>query len=285
MRRVSREEFQADLPAILEAMDQPSIDGVNTWFVSKAAREAGLKVAISGLGGDELLAGYPSFVDLPRWRRRWGVVAAVPGVGKLARGLIGAFAPGFARERPKALGFLQYAHSLAGAYLLRRGLFLPDELREMLDPAVVRDGLRRLMPLRRIAADLVPDPGSDMARICALESANYLRNQLLRDADWAGMAHGVEIRAPLVDATLLKSLAPSMRDLVPGIGKAALARAPSLPLPDEILNRAKTGFSVPTAAWMRMAGGGPAAATGSAAEASGLMSRRWSRTVLRSCAA
>ena len=64
VRRVSEREFVEDLPAILEAMDQPSIDGVNTWFVSKAAKEAGLKVALSGLGGDELLAGYPSFCRL-----------------------------------------------------------------------------------------------------------------------------------------------------------------------------------------------------------------------------
>ncbi len=78
VRRVDRAEFEADLPAILEAMDQPSIDGVNTWFVAKAAKAAGLKVAISGLGGDELLAGYPSFVDLPRWRRRFGAWPEYP---------------------------------------------------------------------------------------------------------------------------------------------------------------------------------------------------------------
>src|SRR5262249_54564077 len=82
-RRVGQREFLDDLPAILDAMDQPSIDGVNTWFVAKAAREAGLKVAISGLGGDELLAGYPSFVDVPRWRRRFGPLARVPGLGRL----------------------------------------------------------------------------------------------------------------------------------------------------------------------------------------------------------
>ena len=75
VRWVARTEFEADLPAIFAAMDQPSIDGVNTWFVAKAAKEAGLKVAVSGLGGDELLAGYPSFVDLPRWRRRYGPLA------------------------------------------------------------------------------------------------------------------------------------------------------------------------------------------------------------------
>src|SRR5690242_2887463 len=97
VRRVSQREFVEDLPLILEAMDQPSIDGVNTWFVSKAAKEAGLKVALSGLGGDELLAGYPSFLDLPRWRRRFGPFAAVPGLGFIARALIGTVAPGFAR--------------------------------------------------------------------------------------------------------------------------------------------------------------------------------------------
>src|SRR5262249_33090834 len=74
VRRLSQEEFLHDLPAVLAAMDQPSIDGVNTWFVSKAAKEAGLKVALSGLGGDELLGGYPSFTDVPRWRRRFGML-------------------------------------------------------------------------------------------------------------------------------------------------------------------------------------------------------------------
>ena len=125
VRRVDEREFREDLPAIIAAMDQPSIDGVNTWFVAKAAKEAGLKVALSGLGGDELLAGYPSFVDLPRWRRRFGPFAMVPGLGRVARPLIRALAPGFASARPKALGLLEYADSWAGAYLLRRGLFLP----------------------------------------------------------------------------------------------------------------------------------------------------------------
>ena len=285
VRRVSKREFQEDLPAILDAMDQPSIDGVNTWFVAKAAKEAGLKVALSGLGGDELLGGYPSFADVPRWRRRWGPLAAIPGVGKLTRGLIGALAPDLARERPKALGLLEYAHSWGGAYLLRRGLFLPYELGAILGSDVAREGVRRLMPLRRLAAGVVPDPGSDMARVCALESANYLRNQLLRDADWAGMAHGVEIRVPLVDATLLKSLAPAMPTLAPGTGKAALAQAPALALPDEILTRAKTGFVVPASAWMGAVAGDPVAATDGASEAKGLASRRWSRKVLQSCAA
>jgi asparagine synthase (glutamine-hydrolysing) len=277
VRRVGQGEFLGDLPAILEAMDQPSIDGINTWFVSKAAREVGLKIAISGLGGDELLAGYPSFVDVPRWRRRFGPLAILPGLGRLARLFMRAF-PGAAAARPKALSLLEYADSWAGAYLLRRGLFLPHELNEFMEPDFAREGLRRLAPLRRLAASLAPDPGSDIARICVLESAHYMRNQLLRDADWAGMAHGLEIRVPLVDVTLLKSVAPLAAVLGRGVGKAALARAPSVPLPEEIVTRSKTGFVVPTGTWMAAACHlGPGAG---GMKPKGLVSRCWSRMVL-----
>ena len=277
VRRVSEQEFRRDLPAIFDAMDQPSIDGVNTWFVAKAATEVGLKVAISGLGGDELLGGYPSFVDLPRWRRRFGPFASVPGAGQLSRFALRRFAPRLAEARPKALGLLEYANSWAGAYLLRRGLLLPHELAQIMDRDLAREGLRRLRPLQRLQATLLPDPGGDAARVCALESANYMRHQLLRDADWAGMAHSLEIRVPLVDTILLRELAPAIPSLKPGAGKAALALAPQLPLPDAIVKRAKTGFAVPTSAWTA---GTSKQLQGKGNEPKGIASRRWSRTVL-----
>jgi len=280
VRHLSEKEFVEDLPQILEAMDQPSIDGVNAWFVSKAAKEAGLKVALSGLGGDELLGGYPSFLDLPRWRRRFGLLAGVPGLGLLARKFIGGIAPGFSRARPKALGVLEHSGTWAGTYLLRRGLFLPNELPDVMDAEIAREGLRRLKPLRRLAASLTPDPSSDVARVCVLESAHYMRNQLLRDADWAGMAHSLEIRVPLVDFTLLGALARTIPALTPGAGKAALAEAPVVPLPNEIVTRAKSGFSVPTGDWMNAAAGEGSRPIERAAEARGLVSRRWSRVVL-----
>jgi asparagine synthase (glutamine-hydrolysing) len=278
VRRVSEQEFQRDLPDILKAMDQPSIDGVNTWYVAKAAKEAGLKVALSGLGGDELLGGYPSFVTLPRWRRRFGPLASIPGLGHLARLIIRAVAPEFVRARPKALGLLEYANRWPGTYLLQRGLFLPHELGTFVDHDMVREGMRRLKPFDRLAMSIVPDPGSDLARVSVLEASNYMRHQLLRDADWAGMAHGVEIRVPLVDVVLLKVVAPTFAGLVPGSGKAALAQAPSRPLPEELLARAKTGFAVPTGAWMtRTTGSGP---TDAGQRPKGLVSRDWSRIVL-----
>jgi asparagine synthase (glutamine-hydrolysing) len=273
VRHVGEREFLDDLPSILDAMDQPSIDGINTWFIAKAAREVGLKVALSGLGGDELLAGYPSFIDLPRWRRRLGPLAAMPGAGRVGRLIIGAFAPGLAAARPKAPALLEHSNTWAGTYLLRRGLFLPHELSGILGPDLAREGLRRLKPARRLAASIAPDPGSDVGRVCALESSQYMRNQLLRDADWAGMAHGLEIRVPFVDVTVLGTLAPVMGGLRPGAGKAALAKAPSIPVPDKVVMRAKTGFGVPTGAWM-------ATAAGARTEPKGLVSRRWSRVVL-----
>jgi asparagine synthase (glutamine-hydrolysing) len=285
MRRVSEREFREDLPAIIEAMDQPSIDGVNSWFVAKAAKEAGLKVALSGLGGDELLAGYPSFVDLPRWRRAFGALAVVPGLGWGARSLIRTLAPGFMRQTPKALALLEYARSWAGVYLLRRGLFLPYELNEVMGPDLAREGLRRLKPLRRLADNLSPDPGSNVGRVCALESAHYMRSQLLRDADWAGMAHGVEIRVPLVDVTLLKTLAPAIPRLAPRKGKEALAMAPTVSLPAEIVIREKTGFGVPLGAWMNSTTReAMLVQRGRPIEAKGLVSRGWSRRVLCSFA-
>jgi asparagine synthase (glutamine-hydrolysing) len=274
VRRVSEQEFQDDLPRILEAMDQPSIDGVNTWFVSKAAKEAGLKVALSGLGGDELLAGYPSFRDIPRWRARYGAIAAIPFAGRIVRKFIVALAPSFAHSQPKAVGALEHAASWSGTYLLRRGLFLPHELPALLGDEIAREGLRRLRYAQIIRAQLTPDPGSNVARVGVLESSNYMRNQLLRDADWAGMAHSLEIRVPLVDWPLVTALAQSLATLTPGLGKATLALTPSVPLPEVVRVRAKTGFVVPTGNWMRHA------ASPAPLPAMGQASRAWSRLVL-----
>jgi asparagine synthase (glutamine-hydrolysing) len=274
VRSIGRTEFERDLAAITEAMDQPSIDGVNTWFVAKAAREAGLKVALSGLGGDELLAGYPSFRDVPRWRRTFGAVAALPGAGVAARRILGAVAPRLVRDNPKALGMIEHSGSWGGAYLLRRGLFLPHELDGFLDRELVRDGLARLDLPRLLQDALRPDPRSDVGRVTTLESSFYMRNQLLRDADWAGMAHGLEIRVPLVDFTLLAELAPVLPRFAGGRGKAALAAAPAPALPPSVADRAKTGFEVPVRQWMRSAAEGGGATVGRGAGA-----RTWAHFV------
>ena len=270
-RRVAVTEFEEDLPSILEAMDQPSIDGINTWFVSKAARALGLKVVISGLGGDELLAGYSNFRDIPRWVRLLRTPSCMPLLGKAARA-IGRRLPGPWAEQPKMLGLLEFGGSYAGAYLLRRALLLPFELDAFADPRVVTDALARLRPLDVLRREIEPDPGSPTARVAALEAGSYMRNQLLRDADWAGMAHSLEIRVPLVDYALFNAMAPAIRRMKPGEGKLALAQAPSSPLPNEVIVRTKTGFGVPTGRWI--------GAEADTAVSKGQASRRWAEKLL-----
>jgi len=151
---------------------------------------------------------------------------------------------------PKAAGLLQFGGTYAGAYLLQRGLYLPDELGELLDPEIIAQGLGRLMPLELIKAQLDPLPRTPFARVATLESALYLRNQLLRDTDWASMAHSLEVRVPLVDSVLLATLAPlAAQGRIRG--KALLACAPSRPLPRAVTRRGKTGFTTPVATWMK----------------------------------
>jgi len=251
VRHVTAAEFAEDLDAIFDAMDQPSVDGINSWFVSKACREMGLKVALSGLGGDELLAGYSTFQSVPRMLHRAGPLSRIPGAAGIARTLIRTLAPRLARRNPKVLGVLDHAGSWPGAYLLRRAVLLPFELDEAMDPAMAREGLDELGLSALIADSVTPDPGSDNGRVCALETANYMRNQLLRDADWAGMAHSVEIRVPLVDMTLLEAVAPRIASLRPGEGKTLLATSPITPVPQEVVDRPKTGFGIPVGDWLR----------------------------------
>lgn len=250
-RRVSAAEFEQDFPKILLAMDQPSVDGINTWFVSKASRELGLKVAISGVGGDELLGGYSTFNSVPRLARLMSAPARLPGLARLAHSAVHLAKGAGLPVHPKYAGLLRYGGSIPGAYFLQRGLFLPEDLHEAIaDREFVRSGLEGLAPLEVLSRTIAGGPSTSFGQIAALESTIYLRNQLLRDADWASMAHSLELRTPLVDHCLLQAVAPVMFTAKRPSGKALLAAAPSRPVPDAILNRPKTGFAIPVEKWI-----------------------------------
>lgn len=280
VRMVGREEFEAEVPRFFAAMDQPTIDGVNTWFVSKALRERGLKVALSGLGGDELFGGYPSFRDIPRWVNAMRVPSQVPGLGAAFRNSSLAFNRLIGGLKPKVPGAVQYGGTYPGAYLLRRGLFMPWELPELLGDDVAREGLARLDPLKLIGDVLSPDPVQPFARVAALEASLYMGNQLLRDADWSSMAHSIEVRVPLVDGRLAKSLAPILVDDGRPAGKELLAESVRKTLPLAILARQKTGFMTPVSGWIEAT---VAAQKPDSVGRSGTRphwSRRWAGTVL-----
>jgi len=249
-RVVTQREFAEDLPEILAAMDQPSIDGINTWFVSKAAHELGLKVAVSGLGGDELFGGYASFHQIPHMVRIMRVPSRVPLLGRAIRGGTARLDLAAFGLSPKFAGLLEYGGSYPGAYLLRRGLFMPWEITNVLPIEFAMEGLRRLRPIEHIASSLEPDPGSSFARVAALESSLYMQSQLLRDTDWASMAHSLEVRVPLVDSLLLKSTARHLAGGHIRRGKELLALSPSTPLAMESRDRRKTGFGTPIRKWI-----------------------------------
>ena len=249
VRDLTLEQFRGELPRIFAVMDQPSVDGLNSYFISKAAAEFGLKVAMSGTGGDELFGGYTSFRDIPRWMPITKPLARVPKLGDAVHRLNRMLSRASRHVSPKMGEILRYGSSYAGAYLVKRGRFLSDELPSLLGDDIAREGLRRLDLLALIERELKPDPGNPFARVAALESSLYLRNQLLRDMDWASMAHSLEVRVPLVDAHLLRKIAPALvtrRER----GKQLLAVAPQPPLPDEVRNRRKTGFTLPIKEWL-----------------------------------
>jgi asparagine synthase (glutamine-hydrolysing) len=249
-RRVGRSDFAGLWTGALAAMDQPSIDGFNTYVVSRAAHEAGLKVVLSGLGGDEIFGSYPSFAGVPRLQRAARRAGRIPGLGALWPGVAKALSPG----RPKLAGLLRHGGTLPGAYFLRRGLFLPEELPGIMGRDAAGEALRRYDPVADAARALAAANGhaaDGWTAVHVLETARYMRNQLLRDSDWASMAWSVELRVPLVDAWLRERLAAGHFEPARGEGKAALVRRVAPELPEAVLARPKSGFYIPVAEWMR----------------------------------
>ena len=240
-RTVIGSEFRSEIKSLLASMDQPSIDGANTYFVAKEAASMGLKVALSGLGGDELFGGYPSFQQVPRLVNGLSWFPGLNFVGKAFRIISAPVLKQLTSS--KYAGLFEYGGSFPGAYLLRRGLYMPWELPEILDPDFAAEGWQKLELMIRLN-ETIEGIAYDAAKVSALEILWYMRNQLLRDSDWAGMAHSLEIRTPLVDGTLFRKVARMK------VSKKDLAGTLSKPLPNAILNRAKTGFYLPVREWL-----------------------------------
>lgn len=246
LQTVSRNDFSTQRDAFFAAMDQPTIDGINTWFVSGVAKRNSIKVALSGLGGDEIFASYPSFREIPRVAQRLRHFRNGAGFGTSVRR---ASAPLVRKwTSPKYAGLFEYGGTFEGAYMLRRALHMPWEIAAILGDELATEGLNRLDSLAQLQSSFAGIE-TPRLRVSALEMQWYMRNQLLRDADWAGMAQSIEIRVPFVDSVFVRRAA-SVFASHPQITKAEVARAVASRLPASVLERPKTGFTVPVREWL-----------------------------------
>jgi asparagine synthase (glutamine-hydrolysing) len=233
--------------AAVKAMDQPTIDGLNTFVISQAARNAGVKVVLSGLGGDELFGGYNSFRTVPRMEtflRYWKHLPAHRPLGQTL------FAMQSSSDKNRKLHALTTENGrLLHPYFLSRLLFTPAQLTTL---AASHDSWTDAQaPLREaLSATTQMDA---INRVSYLESRCYMLNTLLRDADVMSMAHGLEIRVPLIDHRLTEKMfaIPGALKLKKGIPKALLVGAIQEQLPHEIVYRKKRGFTLPFENWLR----------------------------------
>lgn len=270
VRRVTRDEFLTDLPRIWAAMDQPSIDGINTWYASKAVAELGLKVVVSGVGGDELFQGYGSFNELPRLVSRCATLLRIPGAGVAARIASNLQARRTGNQRWRHAP--QWARTLPGAWWLRRSLYAPEELPMLMGEAEAREALEGFEADAWTQRMSGPLPTNSRLALSQIESTTYLRNQLLRDSDWASMDHSVELRTPLVDAGLLADVQNFLSAFERFPKKSLLAQAPLKPLPESVSKRGKTGFGIPIGQWLAECNGDVGAS---------LDSRAWAKKVVK----
>jgi len=253
--RICEQDLLGFLPQALEAMDQPTVDGINVYAISRAVRQAGIKVVLSGQGGDELFGGYLAFRHVPR------ILAAQSAFRRLPPGLrsvAGNFADVVLRQRWIGSKIAQLVRSdpdMLTTYLTYRQLFNPRSRERLLRNRVTSG------TIHGVPAEVVEEMNAEIRGLdpfdclSILEMRLFMANTLLRDGDFMSMAHGLEIRVPFLDrrvAEFVFGVAPSLKS-PRGVAKRLLVQAMSDLLPREILYRRKMGFMFPWDLWLRQA--------------------------------
>jgi asparagine synthase (glutamine-hydrolysing) len=251
------DQMLARLSDAVSALDQPSMDGVNTYFVSWSARQAGLKVALSGLGGDEMFGGYDTFWRTTQFQRMarasrgilGGMRTAVSAFAGIAENAGGRLVGGDAARRLTALW--ESPQSFPDPFYFGRNLFTPAQVAGLLKQqtnghgTLWRDWLEQsAMGARRLDA---------FAAVSCMEAESYMVNTLLRDTDSMSMAHSLEVRVPFLDHPLVEFVTQLPRDLKvrQRRPKALLVDALQDLLPPEVVNQPKRGFTFPWTTWLR----------------------------------
>lgn len=241
--RLSPRYFLDELPQALMAMDHPSGDGPNTYVVSKATKQKGVTVALSGLGGDELFAGYALFGQLKKLKEK-RLLEAIPGsIRHLAGAAYARMRPGIATKKIEEV-LRQPSFDLNHIYPINRRIFFDDEIHRLLKTATNTN-----------AASGEPEPNNPvlpfLSQISIREINSYMQNVLLRDTDQMSMAHALEVREPFLDYELVEYvLGVPDQFKYPVTPKKLLVDALGDLLPAELVHRKKMGFSFPWKNWL-----------------------------------
>lgn len=245
------EDVAKSLPSILSRMDQPTGDGINTYFVSWLAARHGVKSVLSGLGGDELFGGYPSFRQVPALARVLPAWLALP--KPVRRALLGALRMRPSMRARKLADFLGNARDLHEVASLQRMVFADSMRLPLLEPETRRT-VARLGPFHPMLNDFAFEfhKLGPMRTACAWELRTYMTDVLLADGDVFSMAHSIEMRTPYIDSKLVSWLwaQPEQFVFAPGRYKRALADAVDDLLPSKTREQSKVGFLLPLAVWM-----------------------------------
>ncbi|MCZ4244691.1 asparagine synthase (glutamine-hydrolyzing) [Pedobacter punctiformis] len=229
--------FSEYFPKALVAMDQPTNDGINSWFVNFFAKENGLKAVLSGIGADELFGGYPSFKRM----RLVKILSLLPNYILRQSKKIN-------KQGLKRAYYLSYRNTI-GKYLFLRGFFTPDEISALLNISVSKvDHI-----LKNLSSPAIPQGLEKEEQASWLETNLYMQNQLLKDTDAMSMQHGVEVRVPYLDSDLIQAI-KSIKNELKYKGsqpKSLLIDAFNNLLPRKIWDRPKMGFTFPFQYWLK----------------------------------
>jgi asparagine synthase (glutamine-hydrolysing) len=251
-------EMLESMPKAISAIDQPTIDGVNTWVIANAARQAGVTVALSGLGGDELFGGYPSFRRAMKLQRYGSPMtrlnpAAREFLAQITRGLFGD-----SLQSQKMASVISSGADPLASYASMRGLFSRATRQSLVNARVNGEKLpsseyklpdETLELIRKVNGGLHSDAFN---RTSAYEMGLYMSNMLLRDTDAMSMASALEVRVPLLDHKLVEWVYSLPKEIKTGrVAKQLLVDAVGADLPSEIYGRKKMGFALPFARWIR----------------------------------
>lgn len=254
--RLTQEHFRMGLEAALGSLDQPTFDAINSYFVSKLVRDAGVTVALAGTGGDELFGGYRSFRDLPRGQRIARVTGQAPGavLGSLSKLFAGSSGVPPQTRWGKLRDLFNTRGEAVNMYQVAYALYTRDFLHELAaSPSLVDRAPYGLVPERARELAALVEKSSPLSAIGTLELALFIGERLLRDTDAASMAVSLEVRVPLLDHKVVEA-AQALPDDVrfSPLGKKQLLKQLAMPnLDHSVFDRPKAGFVLPIEVWAK----------------------------------